>query len=51
MTRLWHCEGVDQTTERATTSSPDPSASRQVNTGLAYYVKSVPVMLNRDSLL
>ncbi len=29
MTRLRHCEGVDRTTERATTSSPDLSARRQ----------------------
>lgn len=33
MTRLRHCEVVDQTTERATTSSPDLSARRQAKHG------------------
>ena len=33
MTRLWHCEGVDQTTERATTFSPDLPARRQAKHG------------------
>lgn len=33
MTRLRHCEVVDQTTERATTSNPDLSARRQAKHG------------------